>query len=61
VRETSFQERPPGRSGLSEDIVIRGRQAGARFSNGETVEFFDVGEAWWIDKVGGDARCNFFD
>ena len=43
------------------DIVIRGRQAGARFSNGETVEFFDVGEAWWIDKVGGDAGRNFFD
>jgi hypothetical protein len=43
------------------DIVIRGRQAGARFSNGETVEFFDVGEAWWIDKVGGDAGRNFFE
>jgi hypothetical protein len=43
------------------DIVIRGRQAGARFSNGETVKFFDVGEAWWIDEVGGDAGRNFFD
>lgn len=43
------------------DIVIRGRQAGARFSNGETVEFFDAGEAWWIDEVGGDAGRNFFD
>jgi len=43
------------------NIVIRGRQAGARFSNGETVEFFAVGEAWWIDKVGGDASRNFFD
>lgn len=38
------------------DIVIRGRQAGARFTNGETVEFLDVGEAWWIHKVGGDER-----
>ena len=43
------------------NIVIRGRQAGARFSNGETVEFFAVGEAWWIDEVGGDAIRNFFD
>ena len=43
------------------DVVIRGRQAGARFSNGEAVEFLDVGEAWWIDKVGGDAGRDFFD
>jgi hypothetical protein len=43
------------------DIVIRGRQAGARFSNGETVEFLDVGEAWWIHKVGGDAGRDFFE
>jgi hypothetical protein len=43
------------------DIVIRGRQAAARFSNGETVEFFEVGEAWWIDEVGGDAGRNLFD
>lgn len=43
------------------DIVIRGREAGARFSNGETVEFFNVGEAWWIDRVGGDAERDFFE
>jgi hypothetical protein len=43
------------------DIVIRGREASAKFSNGETVEFFDVGEAWWIDRVGGDAERDFFE
>jgi hypothetical protein len=43
------------------DIVIRGRRGAARFSNGETVEFFDVGEAWWIHDVGGDAGRNFFE
>ena len=43
------------------DVVIRGRQAGVRFSNGETVEFLDVGEAWWIDKIGGDAGRDLFD
>ena len=43
------------------DIVIMGRKAGARFSNGETVKFLDVGEGWWIDNVGGDAGRNLFE
>jgi hypothetical protein len=43
------------------DVVIRGRRAGARFSNGETVEFVDVGQSWWIDRVGGDAGRTFFE
>jgi hypothetical protein len=41
------------------DIVIRGRQAGARLSNGKIVEFLEVGEAWWIAKVGGNAGRDF--
>jgi hypothetical protein len=42
-------------------IVIRGRRAAARFSNGETVVFFDVGQSWWIDRIGGDAGRNLFE
>jgi hypothetical protein len=41
-------------------IVIKGRRAAARFSNGETVELLDVGE-WLIHKVGGNAGRNLFE
>jgi hypothetical protein len=40
-------------------IVIRGEQAGARFSNGETVQFMD-GVAWWINDFGANAGRKFF-
>jgi hypothetical protein len=30
-------------------------------SNGEAVEFLDLGEGWWIHNVGGDAARNFFE
>lgn len=42
-------------------IVIKGRKAGARFSNGETVQFLEVGAAWWIHKVGENAGRNLFE
>jgi hypothetical protein len=40
--------------GVVQDIVIRGKRAAARFSNGETVRFveFRGGGSWWIDRVG---------
>jgi hypothetical protein len=57
----SWQFRKSFADAIVVEIVIRGRNAAARFSNGETVEFSDVGEAWWIDKVGGDAGRNFFE
>ena len=41
------------------EIVIRGRHAGARFSNGETVRFSEDGGFWWIDRVGGKAGQKF--
>lgn len=43
------------------EIVIRGHQAGARFSNGETVRFAEEGGFWWIDRVGGNAGRKFFE
>jgi hypothetical protein len=57
----SWQFRKSFADAIVVEIVIRGRNAAARFSNGETVEFSDVGEAWWINKVGGDAGRNFFE
>jgi hypothetical protein len=41
-----------------QDIVIRGRWAAARFSNGETVRFQEVGtsDSWWIDTVGAGRK-----
>lgn len=60
-RPPSWQFRKSFADATVVDIVISGRQAGARFSNGETVEFVDVGEAWWIAKVGGNAGRDFFD
>jgi hypothetical protein len=57
----SWQFRKSFADAIVVDVVIRGRDAAARFSNGETVEFRDVGEAWWIDTVGGDAGRNFFE
>lgn len=57
----SWQFRKSFADAIVVDIVIRGRDAAARFSNGETVEFRDVGEAWWIDNVGGDAGRNVFE
>jgi hypothetical protein len=46
-----------------QDVAIRGHQAGARFSNGETIEFVEihVSEAWWIHKVGANAGRKFFE
>jgi hypothetical protein len=41
-------------------IVIRGDQAGARFSNGETVQFMD-GISWWINNFGANAGRKFFE
>jgi hypothetical protein len=41
-------------------IVIRGDQAGARFSNGETVQFVD-GISWWINNFGANAGRKFFE
>jgi hypothetical protein len=45
-----------------EDIAIRGHRAAARFSNGETVEFTEIGVSgsYWIHKVGGNAGRKFF-
>jgi hypothetical protein len=45
-----------------EDIAIRGHRAAARFSNGETILFVEVGASgsWWIHKVGGNAGRKFF-
>jgi hypothetical protein len=41
-------------------IVIKGQQAGARFSNGETVRLeIGVGGSWWIHRVG--AGRQFFE
>jgi hypothetical protein len=44
-----------------QDIVIRGKWAAARFSNGETVRLqeFLGGDGWWIDRVG--AGRQFFE
>jgi len=43
-------------------IVIKGRQVAARFSNGETVEFTEIGVSgsYWIHKVGGNAGRKLF-
>jgi hypothetical protein len=43
-------------------IAIKGRQAAARFSNGETVEFTEIGVSgsYWIHKVGGNAGRKLF-
>jgi hypothetical protein len=43
------------------DVVIRGKWAAARFSNGETVRLqaFQGGDGWWIDRVG--AGRQFFE
>jgi hypothetical protein len=40
------------------DVVIRGKRAAARFSNGETVrlERFLGGDGWWIDRVGAGRK-----
>jgi hypothetical protein len=45
-----------------EAIAIRGHRAAARFSNGETVEFTEIGVSgsYWIHKVGGNAGRKFF-
>jgi hypothetical protein len=49
-----------------EDVVVTGKFAGARFSNGRTVLFIHVegskpNGAWWIDKFGGNAGRAFFE
>jgi hypothetical protein len=44
------------------EIVIRGRHAAARFSNGETVRFTKARDwRWFIDRVGGNAGRKFFE
>jgi hypothetical protein len=57
----SWQFRKSFADAIVVEIVIRGRNAAARFSNGETAEFSDAAEGWWIGKVGGDAGRNFFE
>jgi hypothetical protein len=42
-----------------EEVVIRGDEAGVRFSNGETVEFHMA--SGWVHKVGGNAGRRFFE
>jgi hypothetical protein len=49
-----------------EDVVVNGKFAGARFSNGRTVLFIHVegtkpNGAWWIDKFRGNAGRAFFE
>jgi hypothetical protein len=49
-----------------EDVVVDGKFAGARFSNGRTVLFIHVegtkpNGAWWIDKFRGNAGRAFFE
>ena len=49
-----------------EDVVVNGKFAGARFSNGRTVQFIHVegtepNGAWWIDKFQGNAGRAFFE
>jgi hypothetical protein len=49
-----------------EDVVVNGKFAGARFSNGRTVLFIHVegskpDGAWWIDKFRGNAGRAFFE
>ena len=49
-----------------EDVVIQGKFAGARFSNGRTVLFIHVEGSkpdgvWWIDKFRGNAGRSFFE
>jgi hypothetical protein len=49
-----------------EDVVVNGKFAGARFSNGRTVLFIHVegtkpNGAWWIDKFQGNAGRAFFE
>lgn len=49
-----------------EDVVVDGKFAGARFSNGRTVLFIHVegskpDGAWWIDKFRGNAGRAFFE
>ena len=41
-----------------QDIAIRGQQAAALFSNGETVRFQAIGTSgdWWIDRVGAGRK-----
>jgi hypothetical protein len=47
------------RDATVEDVlVIKGRRAAARFSNGEVVAFYyvrDGGGRWWVDRLGPDA------
>jgi hypothetical protein len=43
-----------------QDIAIKGNRAGAKFSNGETVELdhvsgYELGGIWWVHKYGGNA------
>jgi hypothetical protein len=40
-----------------EEVVIKGAQAAATFSNGATVQFTEIGGSgdWWIHRVGGNA------
>ena len=42
-------------------VVIKGHRAGARFSNGELVEFYGDGGTWSIHKLGGNAGREFFE
>ena len=49
-----------------DDVVVNGKFAGARFSNGRTVLFIHVegtkpNGAWWIDKFRGNAGRAFFE
>jgi hypothetical protein len=62
------------RDATVQDIAIKGDHAGAKFSNGESVELVEVpdpqtltvpGEppdtVWWIDKLGGNAGRELFE
>jgi hypothetical protein len=51
----------PRAGAVVRDVVIRGKWAAARFSNGETVRLqaFQGGDGWWIDRVG--AGRQFFE
>jgi hypothetical protein len=54
-----------------EDVAIQGEQAGATFSNGETVQLHHVPgpdledpqrlDSWLVDEFGGDAGREFFE
>jgi hypothetical protein len=55
------------RDATVEDIAIKGREAAARFSNGEAIELGEdvsglthAGVWWWITKVGGNAGRGYF-